>query len=44
MRYLHVAAVDNGGNISATRTVEIPVRITISYDKNQAEATGVMMD
>ena len=44
VRYLHVAAVDNGGNIGATRTVEIPVRITISYDKNQAEATGIMTD
>ena len=44
VRYLHVAAVDNGGNISATSTVEIPVRITISYDKNQAEATGTMTD
>ena len=44
VRYLHIAAVDNGGNISATSTVEIPVRITISYDKNQAEATGTMTD
>lgn len=44
VRYLHVAAVDNGGNISATSTVEIPARITISYDKNQAEATGTMTD
>lgn len=44
VRYLHVAAIDNGGNISATRTIEIPARLTISYDKNQDEATGTMTD
>lgn len=44
VRYLHVAAIDNGGNLSATRTIEIPARLTISYDKNQDEATGTMTD
>lgn len=42
VRYLHVAAIDNAGNISGTTTVMIPAELTISYDKNSDEATGTM--
>ena len=44
MRYLHVAAIDNAGNISGTTTIKIPARLVITYDKNSNDATGSMED
>ena len=44
VRYLHVAAIDNAGNISGTTTIKIPARLVITYDKNSNDATGSMED
>lgn len=44
VRYLHVATIDNAGNISGTTTVKIPAKLVITYDKNSYEATGQMKD
>lgn len=41
-RYLHVAAVDNAGNLSGTATIEIPAKLIINYDKNGADGTETM--
>lgn len=43
-RYLHVAAIDNAGNISGTTTIKIPAKLVITYDKNSNDATGSMED
>lgn len=41
-RYLHVASVDNAGNLSGTATIEIPAKLIISYDKNGADGIEAM--
>ena len=35
--YLHIAVIDNSGNISETLTIEIPQILTIIYDGNETE-------